>query len=114
MPTTPKDSNSNDTGGGWGRRSKSLAFWVLVILVPVAFIQFSSGQRDAATELDYTQYEQQLQADNVERVTITAGKTVTGDFRQPVTLERRAVKRFTRIIQCLDTAACGSESHTQR
>ncbi|MBI1808973.1 MAG: ATP-dependent metallopeptidase FtsH/Yme1/Tma family protein [Gemmatimonadetes bacterium] len=91
MPTPTQDTN----GGGWGRRSKSLAFWILVILVPVAFIQFSSGQRDQPVELDYTQYEQQLQQDNIEKVVITAGKTVTGDFRQPVTMDRRAVKKFT-------------------
>lgn len=87
--TPPEDNNS------WSRRSKSLAFWILVILVPVAFIEFSSGQRDAATEIDDTQYQVQLAKDNISKVTIIAGKQVLGDFRTPVTIERRPVSKFT-------------------
>ncbi len=87
--TAPEDKNN------WSRRSKSLAFWILVILVPVAFIEFSSGQRDAATEIDDTQYQVQLAKDNISKVTIIAGKQVLGDFRTPVTIERRPVSKFT-------------------
>ena len=37
MPPTPQKKGTN-----WGRWSKTLSFWILVILIPVAFIQFSS------------------------------------------------------------------------
>ena len=46
----------------WGGTSKTIAFWVLVILVPVAFIQFTSARNDARVELNVSQYEQQLDA----------------------------------------------------
>ena len=38
MATETKGTGS----GGFGRFSKTLAFWLLVILVPVAFLQLSS------------------------------------------------------------------------
>ena len=37
--------------GGLNRFSKTLAFWLLVILVPVAFLQFSNTKTDAAIKL---------------------------------------------------------------
>ena len=77
-PTPPKQP------GNLGRTSKAIAFWVLVILVPVAFIQFSNGRTDPAPEIDYTQYDQQLKEDNLAKVTITGGKLITGEFKQPV------------------------------
>jgi cell division protease FtsH len=81
--------------GNWGRLSKTLAFWILVLLVPVAFIQFSSTRTDGVEKLDYWQYDQQLTADNLAKVTITAGKTATGEFKQKVMIGGKAVSRFT-------------------
>ena len=81
--------------GNWGRLSKTLAFWILVLLVPVAFIQFSSARTDGVEKLDYWQYDEQLTADNLAKVTITAGKTATGEFKQKVMIGGKAVSRFT-------------------
>jgi len=81
--------------GNWGRLSKTLAFWILVLLVPVAFIQFSSTRTDGVEKLDYWQYDQQLTADNLAKVTITAGKTATGEFKEKVMIGGKAVSRFT-------------------
>ena len=81
--------------GNWGRLSKTLAFWILVLLVPVAFIQFSSTRTDGVEKLDYWQYDEQLTADNLAKVTITAGKTATGEFKQKVMIGGKAVSRFT-------------------
>jgi cell division protease FtsH len=81
--------------GNWGRLSKTLAFWILVLLVPVLFIQFSSTRSDGVEKLDYWQYDQQLTADNLAKVTITAGKTATGEFKQKVMIGGKAVSRFT-------------------
>ena len=43
MPPTPPKKPFN-----LGRFSKTLSFWILVILIPVAFIQFSSNRSEAA------------------------------------------------------------------
>jgi cell division protease FtsH len=80
--------------GNWGRLSKTLAFWILVLLVPVAFIQFSSARTDGVEKLEYWQYDQQLTADNLAKVTITAGKTATGEFKQKVMINGKPVSRF--------------------
>ena len=51
----------------WSKVSKQLSFWVFVILVPVAIIQFSGKGSDAAPEISYTpQYDEQLQANNID------------------------------------------------
>ena len=69
MATETKGTGS----GGFGRFSKTLAFWLLVILVPVAFLQLSSTRNDAAIKLSYSEYDDQLGAGNVAKVTIVAG-----------------------------------------
>jgi hypothetical protein len=38
----------------WSKLSKQLSFWVFVILVPVAIIQFSGKGSDAAPEISYS------------------------------------------------------------
>ncbi|HVT41019.1 MAG TPA: ATP-dependent zinc metalloprotease FtsH [Gemmatimonadaceae bacterium] len=91
MPTPPSPNKPSL----WARASKTLAFWILVILVPVAFIQFSSARGEAATEIDYTRYDEQVDLGNVASVTITDGKTVTGDLRQKVRVGEKDVKKFT-------------------
>ena len=81
--------------GAWGRLSKTIAFWMLVILVPVAFLQFSSAKNDAAPRLDVTQYEDQLDAGNIAKVTVTAGKDIVGEFKTQQTVEGKPAKKFT-------------------
>ena len=75
MPPTPPKKPFN-----LGRFSKTLSFWILVILIPVAFIQFSSGRNDSAPQISYSQYDQELQKDNLRSVTIEAGSRVIGEF----------------------------------
>ncbi|MHB1313475.1 MAG: ATP-dependent zinc metalloprotease FtsH [Gemmatimonadaceae bacterium] len=92
MPKTPEPPKSPSN---FGRLSKTIAFWLLVILVPVAIIQYSSGKTDGASEIKYTEYGQQLQADNIQAVTIIGGKNVLGTFKAPVMVNSRSVKKFT-------------------
>ncbi len=81
--------------GAWGRLSKTIAFWMLVILVPVAFFQFSSAKNDAAPRLDVTQYEDALDAGNISKVTVTAGKDIVGDFKTSQMVDGKMAKKFT-------------------
>src|SRR5688500_1036902 len=90
MPPTPPKKPFN-----LGRFSKTLSFWILVILIPVAFIQFSSSRSDSAPEINYSLYDQELQRDNLREVKIQAGSRVIGQFKQPVIVNNREAKRFT-------------------
>ena len=91
MPTSPPPIKP----GFWARASKTLAFWILVILVPVAFLQLSSSRSEAATEIDYSLYDTQIGDHNVKSVTITDGKVITGEFHQKISFGGRDVTKFT-------------------
>jgi cell division protease FtsH len=82
----------------WSKVSKQLSFWVFVILVPVAIIQFSGKGSDAAPEISYSQYDQELQKNNVDKVTIQAGRLLTGDFKQKVNVKGRLVQKFRSLL----------------
>jgi len=90
MPPTPPKKPFN-----LGRFSKTLSFWILVILIPVAFIQFSSSRSDSAPDVSYTLYDQELQRDNIKEVKIQAGSRVIGTFKQEVFVGQKPAKRFT-------------------
>ncbi|HEX9383429.1 MAG TPA: ATP-dependent zinc metalloprotease FtsH [Gemmatimonadaceae bacterium] len=82
----------------WSKVSKQLSFWVFVILVPVAIIQFSGKGADATPEISYTQYDQQLQKNNVDKVTIQAGRLLTGEFKEKVPVKGRLVQKFRSLL----------------
>ncbi len=82
----------------WSKVSKQLSFWVFVILVPVAIIQFSGKGSDAAPEISYSEYTRQLQADNIEKVTIQGGRALTGDFKQKAPAKGRLVSKFKTLL----------------
>ncbi|HEU4641808.1 MAG TPA: ATP-dependent zinc metalloprotease FtsH [Gemmatimonadaceae bacterium] len=79
----------------WGRISKTLSFWLLLILIPIAFIRLSGGGSDSPTEIDYTQYNQQLEQGNVAKVTIQDGKVITGDLKNRIRVGNHDVEKFT-------------------
>ncbi|HEU4989757.1 MAG TPA: ATP-dependent zinc metalloprotease FtsH [Gemmatimonadaceae bacterium] len=95
MPASNSPNKPQKDGTNWGRLSKTISFWILLILIPVALIQLSGSHGDEAGKISYTQYNQELSRDNIQDITITAGKTGTGDFRQPVTVDGQQVKKFT-------------------
>jgi cell division protease FtsH len=82
----------------WSKVSKQLSFWVFVILVPVAIIQFSGKGTDATPEISYSQYDQQLQKNNVDKVTIQAGRLLTGEFKEKVPVKGRLVQKFRSLL----------------
>jgi len=82
----------------WSKVSKQLSFWVFVILVPVAIIQFSGKGSDAAAEISYSEYTKQLQADNVDKVTIQGGRSIVGDFKQKAPANGRLVSKFKTLL----------------
>jgi cell division protease FtsH len=82
----------------WSKVSKQFSFWVFVILVPVAIIQFSGKGADATPEISYSQYDQQLQKNNVDKVTIQAGRLLTGEFKEKVPVKGRLVQKFRSLL----------------
>jgi cell division protease FtsH len=91
VPIPPK-SPKKDVN--WGRLSKTLSFWLLILLIPVALIQLSGARSEQAPLISYTQYKSELDRDNIRKVKIQAGKYVTGEFKTSVPFEGRNVPKF--------------------
>src|SRR5947207_6451602 len=93
MPVTIPPKNKKEFS--WGRFSKTLSFWILILLIPVVLIQLTGARSDAAKQITYTQYRDELNGNNISKVVITAGKVVTGDLKRPDNVGGQEVKKFT-------------------
>jgi cell division protease FtsH len=91
LPMPPK----NKKEFSWGRFSKTLSFWILIILIPVVLIQLSGNKAEASKQITYTQYRDELEHDNISKVVITAGKIINGTFKQRVSYGGQDVKNFS-------------------
>ncbi|HEX9690770.1 MAG TPA: ATP-dependent zinc metalloprotease FtsH [Gemmatimonadales bacterium] len=85
--------------------SRNLVFWALIFLIPLVGYQLISGTREPVEEISYTQLRAALSEDNVAKVVIERGKSVTGDFRRAVEFGGRPVKRFTVVLPVQDSEA---------
>jgi cell division protease FtsH len=97
MPQKPK------TPGKWGKASKQLSFWVLLVLLAGTLFTYMSGAKEAAPQISYTQYNQEVERGNVAAVTMQEGKLVTGDFRTRVQINNRPASRFTVLLPIKDS-----------
>jgi cell division protease FtsH len=79
----------------WGRLSKTLSFWLLIILIPIAFFRLSGGAGTSPTEIDYTQYSQELDRGNVSKVNIQDGKVITGELKSKIHVGDKDISKFT-------------------
>ena len=64
IPQKPKGS------GRWGKASKQLSFWVLLVLLAGTLFTYMSGSKEAAPKISYSQYNQELERGNVAAVTM--------------------------------------------
>ena len=93
VPTPPK--NGNNKGFNWGRFSKTLSFWILVILIPVALLQISGARAESSVKIRYDEYRAQLEEGNVSEVTVEGGKNIVGTLKEPRAFGGKAAgKRF--------------------
>jgi len=93
MPVPIPPKNKKDFS--WGRLSKAIAFWVMVILVPVALIQLSGNREPAAKKIDFTTFESQLAQDNVRSIVVQDKVDVIGEFNRPVRIDQANTRRFS-------------------
>ncbi|HEX5438718.1 MAG TPA: ATP-dependent zinc metalloprotease FtsH [Gemmatimonadaceae bacterium] len=90
-PQKKKDSN-------WGRYSKTISFWILIILIPIAFFQLNGARSDDAPEIHYTEYSQQLENNNIASVTIQDGQHITGALNHPISVKGHDTSKFTVLL----------------
>ena len=73
MPAPQPPKNKREMN--WGRFSKTFAFWILILLIPVALIRLSGARPDQSPKINYSRYRDELSRDNIRSVTIQAGKS---------------------------------------
>jgi len=88
-----------------GRLSKTVAFWLIVILIPVVFVQLTSQRRGEAPEIAYTDFARELERSNIAAVEIIEGRDVNGEFKGPVRIGTRDVVRFRVLLPALASDA---------
>ncbi len=82
----------------WVQTSRNAVFWILVILLPIAFYQMLGSGRQEYTEIPYSVFSQQLEQGNVLEVEITSGQFVRGEFKSTVAHEQRRIDRFAVML----------------
>ena len=82
MPQPPKKP------ANWGRASKTIVFWLIVILIPVLLLQFTGAGRGDATDITDTQFRNQVVAGNVKTAVFSGATTINGEFKSKVPLGR--------------------------
>ena len=82
----------------WGRLSKTAAFWMIVILIPVVLVELTSNRTSDTPEIVYNEFMRELQRGNVNQVEIQDGQEVTGDFKTPVRVSGHEAMKFTMLL----------------
>jgi cell division protease FtsH len=79
----------------WAKLSKTVSFWILVILIPVVMLQALGARGDAEREVPYTPtFRDELAANNVKSVTVQGGKVIVGEFKSRITVDGKPTGRF--------------------
>ncbi len=99
MPVMPNNPSPNKGGGfNWGKFSKTLAFWVLIILIPVTFVTLTKGGNSDAPVLTWTQYDRELTKGNLKKVVVVDGREVQVETKQPISVDGKDVTRFSAAL----------------
>ncbi|MFC1661391.1 ATP-dependent zinc metalloprotease FtsH [Gemmatimonadota bacterium] len=68
----------------FSRISRTASFWVLLVLMSIVAVQIFRGQEETVTELGYSDFKEQLDAGNINEVTVIDGRVVEGELRSPI------------------------------
>jgi len=99
MPVMPNNPSPNKGGGfNWGKFSKTLAFWVLIILIPVTFVTLSSRGNADMPVLTWTQYDRELTKGNLKKVVVVEGREVHVETKMPIMVDDKSVSRFSAAL----------------
>ena len=89
----------------WNSASKNLVFWMLIVLLSVAFYKMTASRGDKHPEVPYTTFRGELDTDNITSVEITDGKFVRGEFKRAISLDGRTVQQFSVVLPIQNSEA---------
>jgi cell division protease FtsH len=81
-----------------GTMSKNVVFWVLIVLLSIAFYQMVNSARQQSVEIDYSTFTREINRGNIKTVVFTAPNYVQGELRQSISAARGSVKEFNLLL----------------
>ncbi|HEX6308805.1 MAG TPA: ATP-dependent zinc metalloprotease FtsH [Longimicrobiales bacterium] len=99
-----RNSDREPKTNRWGRFSRTASFWILVIMTALLITQVFSPNRQQSAELTYLpEFVRQLEAGNIDSLTVIDGKRLEGRLRQPITVDQRQVTEFWTLLPIRDS-----------
>ncbi|WP_419166932.1 ATP-dependent zinc metalloprotease FtsH [Candidatus Palauibacter sp.] len=95
----PQRPERNDPSGRMNRLLRTASFWALIILIPVAILQFMGAGREAREQLSYTDFREQATQGNVASIEVRLGTgEVAGRLRQPIGSDEARIEAFHLLL----------------
>jgi cell division protease FtsH len=83
---------------GWRRASRSLLFWVFMVLLSISVFQYFSRSRRQEVMITYSEFRQQLEDGNIDEVVIIE-KDIRGELKTKASkLERGKLEEYQKFI----------------
>jgi cell division protease FtsH len=89
----------------WSRLSKTVAFWLIVILIPVVFVELTSQRKTEGQPISYTAFTRELARGNVDSVEVIEGSEIHGAFKSPARVGDREMLRFQLLLPAVASDA---------
>ncbi|MXX77557.1 MAG: ATP-dependent zinc metalloprotease FtsH, partial [Gemmatimonadales bacterium] len=78
---------------------RTASFWALLILIPVALLQFMGGAREGRETLSYTQFREQIEQRNIESIQVRLGTgEVEGSLRSAIAVDEAEIANFHLLL----------------
>jgi cell division protease FtsH len=79
----------------WSKLSKTVSFWILVILIPFVMLQALGARDNAEREVPYSPtFRDELAANNIKSVTVQGQRVIVGEFKQRIMVDGKSTSRF--------------------
>jgi cell division protease FtsH len=102
MPDKDNDRKPRQTR--FQRYSRTLSWWMIIILIPLLILQMFGQRRQDREELAYMpHFLTQLDGNNIVELTIIDGRRVEGTLRNSVAVEDRTVREFWTMLPAADS-----------
>ncbi|MXW56475.1 MAG: hypothetical protein F4Z59_07365, partial [Gemmatimonadales bacterium] len=95
----PQRPDGSDPSGRMHRWLRTASFWALLILIPVALLQFMGGAREGRETLSYTQFREQIEQRNIESIQVRLGTgEVEGSLRSAIAVDEAEIANFHLLL----------------
>jgi cell division protease FtsH len=88
----------------WGRFSRTASFWILIVFTALLITQVFNPREEQPVELTYMpEFVRQMDAANIDSLTVIDGKRIEGYLSQPITVDQRPVSEFWTLLPIRDS-----------